>query len=264
MVKNEVFEAYQQQFSSFSNNLVKKVVVFDSVDSTNKLAKDYALEGEAEGCVVVALSQSGGRGRFDRRWVSPFGGLYCSVVLRPKVEQKFFSLLPLVSSVALYQSITDFFDLSLSIKWPNDVMVGPCKLAGILLEASKDKNGDDFVVLGLGLNVNARSELLGLNRASVSLSELIGLDIDVISCFVRFFTALEKWYGRFCMQDFESVLSFWRRHSETLGHQVSVDRGRDVIKGVAVDVDSFGFLVVSLDDGSEVKLSSGDVSYSFE
>ena len=239
------------------------MVVFDSVDSTNKLAKDYALDGESEGCVVVALSQSGGRGRFERRWESPFGGLYCSVVLRPKVEQKFFSLLPLVSSVALYESITDFFDLPLSIKWPNDVMAGPCKLAGILLEASKDKNGDDFVVLGIGLNVNARSEVLGLNRASVSLSELIGIDVDVISCFIRFFNALEQWYERFCESEFESVLSEWKKHSETLGRRVSVNRGREAVEGIAVDIDSFGFLVVSLDDGGKVVLSSGDVSYSF-
>jgi BirA family biotin operon repressor/biotin-[acetyl-CoA-carboxylase] ligase len=122
---------------------------FETTSSTNDDAKEAAEKGAAEGMVVWALSQSGGRGRHGRQWHSPIGNLYCSVVLRPSLGRRFFGFYSFISALAIGDSIKEVLpQADVELKWPNDVLVRGKKISGILLEA-----GEDFLVIGIGVNI---------------------------------------------------------------------------------------------------------------
>src|SRR5262249_21329770 len=139
----------------------KKIHYFPDLDSTNRVAYKLAADGAAEGEVVLAETQTRGKGRLGRSWFSPPGlNLYLSVILRPKLAPSDAPLLTLVSAVALADTVQRFLGMSPAIKWPNDILVGGKKLAGILTESSVDSQRLHFVVVGIGVNLNMPASML--------------------------------------------------------------------------------------------------------
>lgn len=249
-----------------------KIDVRPETGSTNADATAAALAGAAEGLVVVAEQQTAGRGRRDRRWVSPpRAGLTVSVLLRPGVaaEEKgwralpagAYAWLPLLAGVALLEAVRRVAELDATLKWPNDLLVGDAKCAGILAEAT-----GDAVVIGLGLNVTTRAEELpettGLPATSLRLAGAATADRDpLLRALLR---GIAGWYGgwREAGGDAElsGLLAAYRRGCSTIGREVRVLLpGGGAVTGEATSVDDGGQLVIRTADGVDLRVSAGDV-----
>jgi BirA family biotin operon repressor/biotin-[acetyl-CoA-carboxylase] ligase len=226
----------------------------DGIDSTNRRAKELAAEG-ADDVVVLAGAQTGGRGRLDREWASPPGGVYLSVVCRPDLPTAHAPVYTLAAAVAAARAVREA-GADAGIKWPNDVLVPvdgeERKLVGILTEMEGEADRVSWVVVGVGANVDVpASELPG---TATSLREL-GVDADRRGFVRRFLEAFDDLRG-----DPESVLDAWREHALTLGRRVRVETPSGVVEGEAVDVAFPGALVVET-AGGERRVSAGDCEH---
>jgi BirA family transcriptional regulator, biotin operon repressor / biotin---[acetyl-CoA-carboxylase] ligase len=244
----------------FGQGCIVKVLSYQELASTNLEALRLAGQDAPSGTVVVAARQTKGRGRLDRSWESPAGGLYFSLLFRPPASSVL-SLLPLVTGLAVTEALEDY-RVPAVMKWPNDVRVEGKKVAGILLELEQAE-GSVVVVIGVGVNLNV--DLSGLSNEvrmqALSLSAYCGHGFDafeVLGVFVQHFNRL---YARFMAGDLESLREAWRQKSDTLGKRVRVQTPRGLIEGTAVDIDDQGFLQVRKVDGSLVTVSAGDCLY---
>ena len=259
--------AYVDKITDFCKNLdidiAKNVIAFDDISSTNFKAKELAQNGKEEGTVVISRVQTKGRGRFDRKWESPDGGLYFSIVLRPQVETDKTTLLPLIAALSICETIIAFNRLSAVIKWPNDVRINGKKVAGILLESEADGNKIDFVILGIGINLNTDVTQLSpeLKATSTSIAHEFNQSVDYYKFLKHLFLTLDKHYSIFLNQDINSILSEWKKHSDTLGRNVKVVTSSDETVGKAFDIDESGFLIIETDLGVHKKITSGDCFY---
>jgi BirA family biotin operon repressor/biotin-[acetyl-CoA-carboxylase] ligase len=231
------------------------------VPSTNDLAATQADRGAAEGTVVIAAAQSAGRGRHRRAWSSPAGaGLYVSVVLRP--ERQVVPLLTIAAGVAVAEGIRAATGLSAQLKWPNDVYVGPRKLAGILTECSSSGSSDvQSCVLGFGINVREAPLPAEIAARATSIEGELGRGVDVPALLVECLAALAARYDDLRRGNSAVVLEAWRRSAQPLlGRAVEWDNGAGVRRGTAEDVDASGALLVRTDEGT-ARVTSGEVRW---
>lgn len=233
---------------------------FAEVGSTNDVAKRLADEGAAHGAVVVAEAQTAGRGRRGRVWASPAGrNVYLSVVLRPDLPPSRAAELTLLASVALCQAVRQA-GVPAGIKWPNDLLAGGRKLAGILTELATDPDRVQWLVLGIGVNVNIREdELPGELRAiATSLAIERGESVPRTLFAAAVLSALEEWLDRHAEEGFPPVREAWKAMSDTLGREVRVRSSDRNLEGVAEDVDDGGALLIRTAAGLE-RVLAGDV-----
>jgi BirA family biotin operon repressor/biotin-[acetyl-CoA-carboxylase] ligase len=227
-----------------------------SLDSTNDRLKDLARAGAPEGSVVWAETQTRGRGRQGRAWISPPGNLYVSVVLRPEVACA--PLLPLAAGVAVAEGL-EAWGVRAGLKWPNDVVIGDRKLGGILAESSSSGPSIDWVVIGIGLNVRAALSS-DLAESAVSLVDAGAPLAQVEDVASAVLARLSLWYHRLADSGPGVVVNEWRRRSVPWwGEQVEAWSSGSRILGRAVGVDDEGGLVLEMDDGSRTTLRSGEV-----
>lgn len=233
------------------------------VDSTNNRAKDLARAGAPEGTVVSAERQTGGRGRLGRSWYSPHGGLWFSVILRPDLD-----LIParapeatFMVAVAVADALRSYPGLSVGIKWPNDLVVGGRKLGGILTELAAEAERLEWLVVGIGLNVNIELEAFppALREAAASVSALAGGPVDRARLLAEILQFLERWYRLWLAQGFGPVIAAWRERQECLGRRVRIFTGRGEWCGRALAVDDEGALLVERAPGVVQRVLSGDV-----
>ena len=247
----------------FSKNyhgpFIKKIYVFDDLASTNHTAKELALQGAEEGTAVIAQTQSKGRGRFDRVWQSPKGGVYLSLLLRPKTPVEKTSLLTFVAALAVMQSVRSY-SVPARIKWPNDVHVNGRKIAGILFESERSGVTISYVVVGIGVNLNTTLSQLStdIRKLSTSLSKEHGSSIEYYKFLNTFFLQFDRYYHLFLASSFEEIIEEWKQHSDTLGKSIRVETTSGTIQGTAVDVDKSGFLLVKTREGKTIRVTSGD------
>jgi len=229
----------------------------DSVASTNAVARDRASEG-ADDLVVLADEQTGGRGRLDREWASPSGGVWCSVLFRPDVPTAHAPVFTLAAAVAAADAAREA-GVEARIKWPNDVLVTrdgeERKLVGILTEMEGEADRVSWVVVGIGVNANVDPADLPGEANPTSLSAERGDPVDR-----RLFTQrlLERFHD--LRGDPDAVLDAWRVHASTLGRRVRVETPDGVVEGEAVDVTFPGTLVVDTGDG-RVRVAAGDCDH---
>ncbi len=236
---------------------------YEELGSTNDRAKELADEGAEHGEVVVAETQTAGRGRRGRPWVSPpHRNLYFSVVLRPDLPPSRAPELTLVASVAVCDALR-LAGVDAGIKWPNDVLASGKKIAGILTELAAEPDRVHWVVIGVGVNVNARPEDFPAALRGEATSVLIerGQPAPRALFAAACLTALEEWVDRHDEQGFGAVRDAWRERNVTLGRQVSVRAGDRDVEGVAEDLDERGALLVRTRAGLE-RITSGDVRVS--
>jgi len=234
---------------------------YEEVGSTNDVAKALADEGALHGEVVVAEAQTAGRGRRGRTWVSPPGrNLYFSAVLRPDLPPTRAAELTLVASVALCSSVRQAGVAAAAIKWPNDVLVHGRKVAGILTEMAADPDQVQWVVLGVGVNVNLREEEIPAELRGVATSLAIerGGPVPRALFAAAALTNLEEWLDRHAADGFGPVREAWRAMSDTLRREVRVRTGDGDLEGVAEDIDETGALLVRTRAGLE-RVVAGDV-----
>lgn len=237
---------------------------YQQLDSTNLTAMELAKRDAPEGTVVLAEQQLLGRGRGDRSWHSPPGvGVYCSVILRPKLLPSMGQLITLMTAVAVAKTVSLKTDLSPQIKWPNDILVNENKVGGILIEGKARPTGIDYIVVGIGINVNHTSADLPedlLLRAS-SLRMELGETVERDELIAQLFAELESLCERLQQEDSAYILEQWRSFSATLGQRVRVIQKDGIIEGVAVDVNEEGALLLRVEEDSLVEVHAGDVRH---
>lgn len=233
---------------------------FDEVSSTNDVARELAEADAAHGEVVVAERQTAGRGRRGRPWASPPGrNLYLSAVLRPDLPPQRAPEITLVASVALCDVVRQA-GVEAGIKWPNDLLASGRKLAGILTEMASEPDRLSWVVLGVGVNLNARPEDFPpeLRAEATSVAIERGQPAPRALFAAALLKALEEWLDRHGDAGFAPVREAWRERSVTLGRTVRVStEGRD-LEGVAEDIDESGALLVRAGERLE-RVVAGDV-----
>jgi len=231
--------------------LLWKVIRYGQVPSTQDLAREAAQKRGGIGTVILAESQSAGRGRSGRSWVSSVGGLYFTAVLRPSSRP---GLIPLMAGVAVAEAIRRLTGLGAELKWPNDILLGRRKVAGVLAETVWRGGEALYTLLGIGLNIN--NILPEDLPQTTTLSKELGHEVDAESLLSVLLGEIGVWSERLD-ESLDGVLESWRDLSATLGRKVDViDSTGELIRGVAVDVDMDGALLV--DVGGEIRrLHSG-------
>lgn len=235
---------------------------FDSIDSTNLEAIRQAKAGAGQGLCIVAREQTAGRGRLDRKWQSPKdAGLYCSVVLRPRIEMVNWPLLSLVAALAVSDALTQSCHLKPDIKWPNDVCVNDLKLCGILAETIETPNGP-AVIVGIGINLIRASLPAELRDTATSIEEVTGQQPDreavlraLLSAFAERYELLQDEGGP------EQTVREWCANSSyAYDRNVRVSLGKENFSGITRGLENDGALRVMIEDGSIRTVHAGDVT----
>lgn len=235
----------------------------DSVGSTNDEARMLAEQGAQDGTVVWALRQSAGRGRQGRDWVSPEGNLFVSFVLRPQSSIVQAANLSFVAALAVAEALQDIAGgtLPLSLKWPNDVLLGGKKLSGILLESRAGQGGTlDYLILGIGVNL-AHYPKEALYPAT-SLCEHTGQEAVAPGRMLEaLLESFESWYRIWQREGFAPVREAWLDQAHGRGEQVSVRLTNETLQGRFVTIDEDGALDLALDEGGRRRVTAGDVFF---
>jgi len=246
--------AYGGPAVEFGLDAPLEVEYHDAIDSTNARARELATAGERD-VVVLADEQTGGRGRLERSWASPSGGIWLSVVLSADRPPSAAPVYTLAAAVAVVRAV-DPCGVEASIKWPNDVLVArdrdERKLAGILTEMAGEQDRIEWLVVGIGVNANVDRE--ELPAGATSLRALVG-DVDRRAVAQRLLEALDA-----LRSDPDGVLAAWREHASTLGRQIRVETPIETVVGRAVDVTFPGTLVIETDEGRQ-SVSAGDCEH---
>jgi BirA family biotin operon repressor/biotin-[acetyl-CoA-carboxylase] ligase len=240
----------------------RRIIFGQAMTSTNDLARQLADLGAVDGTVVVAETQTSGRGRLNREWVSPLGGLWFSTILRPKLKPSEASKLTFVGGLAVAKTLSKLYDLDVSTKWPNDVLTNGKKVCGMLAEMNSSGEKTNHVVLGIGVNVNFEVNVLPkeLWENTTSLRTELGRNVNLERLLRTLLEKLEYTYEVFIRKGFDSVLEEWKTFARLLGSQVEVtDSGKKWV-GLASDVDIDGHLILKLQDRTEMRVFAGDVS----
>lgn len=242
----------------------KDVIYFPTADSTQSIALSIANKTEANGTVVVAGQQGRGRGRLRRKWISPTGGLWFSVLLRPKIPTGLVTLLPFMAALAVREGIAKVTSLDAHLKWPNDVMISGKKVAGILLDVSAEAEAVNYAIIGIGVNVNVDTAEIKSKippaMGIISLREELGYDVSRLELIRNILESMEKFMDLLIRKGAYEVISIWKKHSDMLGRRITVFQNNVAIHtGTAVDLDDDGSLLVKVDAGKTIAVTSGDI-----
>ena len=241
----------------------KQVYYFDSIDSTQNQALKMADESANNGTVIIAAKQTGGKGRSGRRWVSPKGGIWFSIILQPKFNISITTLFPIASALALSNALEKTFKISPELKWPNDVTIKGKKVAGILVDASLESNRIENMVLGIGINFDI--DVKQIEKTLKGTSNFYGVaslseqkkKIKPIQIIQTFFIELEKIYNLLNTKQTKKIISEWTKRSSTIGKNVELNTRDGKIKGKAIRIDEDGALV--LDNDKNNRVIAGDI-----
>ncbi|MCC7557141.1 MAG: biotin--[acetyl-CoA-carboxylase] ligase [Methanobacteriaceae archaeon] len=239
----------------------KKIYYYQEVDSTNELAKELAENGAEDGTLIIAQTQRRGKGRHGKKWISPSGGIWMTIILRPTISPEKAPLLTLVTGVAVAETIKEQTGLDVKIKWPNDILIDEKKVCGILTEAHARYNTLDYVIIGIGIDANVDIELFPqeLRNGATSIKQELEREISYVELVQRFLEKFEDFYFEFNEDKFPEILRKWRKYSKTIGSYVEVHKklGK-VVRGEAVGINKKGALILELDDGTLRKVFSGE------
>ena len=238
----------------------RDVRVFQETSSTNDVVEKLARDGVREGVVVLAESQSRGRGRLGRKWVSPAGlGLWFSVLLRPSLPLGAVTQLTIMAATAVARAVRTETGLVPQIKWPNDILLRGRKVAGILTELSAESDRISHVVLGIGVDVNVLEFPVELDGVATSLAREAGRSFNRAALAAALFTELDRDYARVGRGDFPALAEEWEQQCVTLGQLVRIHIGPRMVTGRAESLDTDGALLVRSDYGHLERIIGGDV-----
>ncbi|MFZ5591615.1 MAG: biotin--[acetyl-CoA-carboxylase] ligase [Bacillota bacterium] len=241
----------------------QNVHYFNRVESTNVAARDLARRGAVDGTLVVAEEQTGGRGRLERGWFSPAGGgIWCSLILRPPLLPSEVAPVTLTCAVAVRRAIQQVAGLEVQIKWPNDLLLDGRKVCGILTEMSAEMEKVNYIIIGMGLNVNIRTEQFPpeLRDAATSLLACGGREYSRCRILQRYLEQMEDLVALWMTEGMEKILAEWKQYCVTLGRQVVVSTVREQFAGLALDVGSQGELIVEDRHGVRRTFWAGEVT----
>lgn len=245
-------------FPDAFNDLEGRYFYYPEVGSTMDVAGRHAADGCQDFTVVVAESQISGRGRLGRQWVSDSGGIYCSIVLRPDIPPESAYLINFLVSGVLVSLLRSRYGIKAFCKWPNDILAGSGKLAGMIADSSIEGQRLRHLIVGIGINVN--NVLSEVGQPASSMAGILGSVVPRRRFLRDFISAIEKAYAAFGTMDWIAVT---RKYSATIGKVVRIEKTSGSISGRAIDIGADGSLIVRLDDTSLVSVSFGDCLHSF-
>ncbi len=226
---------------------------FDQVDSTMEMAREMARTGCPPLTVVVADTQTRGRGRMKRVWRSGKGGLYFTIILRPSVALAHSARINLYAAIILTRTLNTMFAVDARVKWPNDILVNEKKLAGLLTEVEAESDQVIYMNIGIGINVN--NDPTSDEAGATTLRHLLGHPVSRIKLLTSFLNDFE---ADFSMASSKMVIDWWKQSTVTLNRSVEVVTPRAVTRGMAVDIDGQGGLMIRQRDGSIQTVVYGD------
>jgi len=237
---------------------------FDSIDSTQNQALKMADDPANNGTVIIAAKQTGGKGRSGRKWISPKGGIWLSIILHPKFDISITTLFPIASALALSNALEKTLKISPELKWPNDLTIKGKKVAGMLVDASLESNTIENLVLGVGINFDI--DVKQIEKTLKGSSNFYGVTslseqkkkIKPIQLVQTFLVEFEKIYELLNTKQTKKIISEWTKRSSTIGKNVELDTIDGKIKGKAIKIDEDGALVVS-DNGKINRIIAGDI-----
>ena len=227
-----------------------EIFYYESIASTQDQAIKMAVDQRNNGTVIIAQKQTSGRGRKDRKWISPKGGIWLSIIVHPEFDISVATLVPIATSLALSKAIERCFKLSPELKWPNDLTVKGKKIAGILVDASLESNRIENIVLGVGINfdVNAKEIEKNLKNTpnfygATSLKEF-SKNVTSVRLVQAFLVELEKIFEILSSGKIKKIIKDWTERSSTIGKNVKIITNEGKTQGRAIRIDDDGALVI--------------------
>lgn len=247
--------------NNLDSRLVKEILFYPTLDSTNELAKELLADKKAkEGLVIVAGKQTAGKGRLGRIWESPAGGLWFSIILSPKLPLHELPLLSLVFAVAVASALDEFLNTRCGIKWPNDIFVNDKKIGGILLEVSGQVDNIDSVIAGIGININISRDIWSNDTRDIAIS-LLEVTNQIIPNNIILpvvLSHLEKYYTLFINNGFIDIREEFKNRCVHLNRKVTVKQVNKGLTGINTDIDDQGNMVLKV--GKDIiRITTGDV-----
>jgi BirA family biotin operon repressor/biotin-[acetyl-CoA-carboxylase] ligase len=241
----------------------KKMRYFEHTPSTIWVGKQICSEGDAEkmhGLVIIAEEQTGAVGRMGRAWVSPSGGIWITIVLKPKIPVDHIFMITMAGSIAVARAIRKEYELGALIKWPNDIFIGNKKVGGLLLELSAEADAVHYCLLSIGIDVNIALKDFepDLRNEITSISAEVGHDVDRAAFLARVLKEFENHYQLIESGEYETIMQEWKSLSCTLENRVRIRTLKNSFEGDAFDIDEFGALLIRKENGKIERVIAGD------
>ncbi len=234
-----------------TRHLGRRISITSECSSTTDLVHSSARMGAPHGFVSISETQSAGRGRFGRSWVSPVGGIWLSILLRPQGRQSFLDSLPLLGALAIAAAVSSQLRLKARVRWPNDVVVDNQKIAGVLAEARSKGNELAYAILGLGINANFTVDEIGSFANAATLQSLHGTPIDREALICKILFEVENLYELLCAGLDEKIVSLVRELECSRGRRVKVKLQNHEFLGTVEDYESLGRVRLVTRQGSQ-------------
>jgi BirA family transcriptional regulator, biotin operon repressor / biotin---[acetyl-CoA-carboxylase] ligase len=243
----------------------KKMRYLETTPSTIWVGKQLCSEGDIDkmqmhGLVIIAEEQSGGVGRMGRAWVSPSGGIWITIVLKPTIPVDHIFMITMAGSIAVARAIRKEFDLGALIKWPNDIFIGNKKVAGLLLELSAESDVIHHCLLSTGIDVNVPLKKFDQNLQGqvTSICAEVGHEVDRASFLARILKEFESHYLLIEGGEYDAIIREYKSLSCTLENRVQIRTLKNSFEGDAIDIDEFGALIIRKDNGKIERVIAGD------
>ena len=244
--------------------LGKRVYYFDSIDSTQNFAMKIASNDKENGTVIISKKQTMGRGRMKRKWKSPTGGIWMSIIIHPKFDVTYTTLVPIATSLALCMAIEKILKIKPELKWPNDVTLKGKKVAGVLVDTSIISNEIENMVLGIGINFKIKPHELASTIKKTpnfyGVATLVKKNERALPLVHQFLYELENVFQLINSRRIRKIKNEWTKRSSTIGRNVSIITSEGNVNGKAVKIDSDGALIISKGKKAE-KILVGDITY---
>lgn len=235
----------------------KQINTYKKVNSTNK--KLLANTNSKEGMVLLSEAQFNGKGRRNRKWVSPEGGIYLSILLKSREDRKYIPIFNLIGAISIAESLKELYNLPVSVKWPNDVVLDSKKISGVLSEV--DSRSENRMVMGIGINVNIDSKQLPPRSISVKEYLQRSENINKLKLIWELLKNLEEKYFLYKNNKLKNIMEKWKYYSGLLGKQVKIFSGTgEILEGYVNNIDgSSGAMILRTDTGLEKVILEGTV-----
>jgi BirA family biotin operon repressor/biotin-[acetyl-CoA-carboxylase] ligase len=242
----------------------KRVYYFEEIDSTQDFAQNIAADKKENGTIIIAEKQTTGRGRLDRKWTSPKGGIWFSLIIHPKFDVSSSTLIPILSAVALSKSIKSVLDIETEVKWPNDITMNGKKVAGVLVDASFQTNSIDYLILGIGINFDIDAKKL--EKRLTKTPNFYGIDslrgkenkTPPKTLLKEFLLQFEKNLFQLDKGEKSKIIKEWTKRAAGIGKKITINTSNGKISGISQGIDNDGALKIKTRNKIQ-KIYVGDV-----
>ena len=242
----------------------KRVYYFEEIDSTQNFAQNIAADKKENGTIIIAEKQTSGRGRLDRKWTSPKGGIWFSLIIHPKFDVSSSTLIPILSAVALSKSIKSVLDIETEVKWPNDITMNGKKVAGVLVDASFQTNSIDYLILGIGINFDIDTKKLEKRLSKTpnfyGIDSLRGKEDKTPpkTLLKEFLLQFEKNLFQLDKGEKSKIIKEWTKRAAGIGKKITINTSNGKISGISQGIDNDGALKIKTRNEIK-KIYVGDV-----